>query len=82
MSQIAELKTQIAARKFKSMEISGEIDRKVRDIRAALSGYPLTKIKDLRLALVAQIAAEAVALQTEYLALLAEIEAAEKELEG
>jgi hypothetical protein len=80
MSQVAELKAGIAARKYKSMELSGEIDRKIRDIKAALSGYPLTKIKDLRLKLIAQLALEAETLQATYLNLLAEIELAEKEL--
>lgn len=78
MGEIAMLKEKIAARKYKSMELTGEIDRKIRDIRAALP--PLTKIKDMRLPLVAQLAAEAAALQSEYLELLREIEEAEKEL--
>jgi len=78
VGEIAMLKEKIAARKYKSMELTGEIDRKIRDIRAALP--PLTKIKDMRLPLVAQLAAEAAALQSEYLELLREIEEAEKEL--
>lgn len=82
MSEIAALKEKIAARKYKSMELSGEIDRKVRDIRNALSGYPLTKIKDLHLQLVLQLAEEAAALQHDYLELLKEIDLGEKELNG
>lgn len=80
MGEIARLKTEIQARKYRSMELSTEIDRKVRDITAALSGYPLTRIRDLRLQLIAQLAEEAAALQDEYLRLLAEIERAEQEL--
>ncbi len=79
---IAELKTQIQSRKFKAMEISNKIDGKVRDIRKLLSGYPLTRIKDLQLPLIAQVSAEASSLQAEYLTLLDEVETAEKELNG
>lgn len=80
MGEIAALKEKIAARKYRSMELAGEIDRKIRDIREALGGYPLDKIKDLRLALVSQLAEEAAALQEEYLTILSEIAEAQKEL--
>lgn len=80
MGETARLRTEIQARKFRSMELATEIDRKLRDIKNALSGYPLSKIKDLRLPLVAQLAEEAADLQKEYLAALSEIAEAEKEL--
>lgn len=80
MGEVATLKERIAARKYRSMELAGEIDRKIRDIKEALSGYPLDKIKDLRLALVSQLSEEASALQDEYLTILSEIAEAEKEL--
>lgn len=80
MGEIAALKEKIAARKYRSMELAGEIDRKIRDIKEALSGYPLDRIKNLRLALVSQLAQEAKALQEEYLTILSEIAQAEKEL--
>jgi len=56
------------------------IDRKVKDIKEALSGYPLTKPENLRLAMVAEISAELEKLQEQYLQLQREIEIAEKEL--
>lgn len=80
MGEIARLKTEIQARKFRALELAGEIDRKVRDIKDALAGYPLTKPGELRLAMVAEISAELERLQAEYLRLQGEIEAAEKEL--
>lgn len=80
MGEVARLKTEIRSRKFRAMEISAEIDRKVKDIKEALSGYPLTKPEDLRLAMVAEISARLERLQEEYLQLQREIEAAEKEL--
>lgn len=80
MGEIAALKEKIAARKYRSMELAGEIDRKIRDIKEALSGYPLDKIKNLRLSLVSQLAQETASLQEEYLAILSEITEAEKEL--
>ncbi len=80
--EIARLKTEIQARKYRAMELSGEIDRRVRDIKNALSGYPLAKIKDLPLPLVAQLASEATSLQAEYLQLISDIEMAERELQG
>lgn len=81
-SAIAQLRVEIQARKFRRMEISGEIDRKVREIRSLLAGFPLAKIKDMQLALVADIAAQVACLQERYLTLQDEIEAAEKELDG
>lgn len=80
MGEIAILKEKIAARKMKSMDIATQIDRRIRDIRTALP--PLTKIEDLGLPLVAQLAAEAAALQEEYLTLLDEIEKGKKDLQG
>ena len=80
MGEVARLKTEIQARKFRAMEIAGEIDRKVKDIKEALSGYPLTKPENLRLAMVAEISAELEKLQEQYLELQREIEAAQKEL--
>jgi len=81
MGEIARLKTEIQARKFRALELAGEIDRKVKDIKEALAGYPLTKPENLRLAMVAEISAELEKLQAEYLQLQREIELAEKELQ-
>lgn len=81
MGEIARLKTEIQARKFRALELAAEIDRKVKDIKEALSGYPLTKPENLRLAMVAEISAELEKLQAEYLQLQREIELAEKELQ-
>lgn len=81
MGEIARLKTEIQARKFRALELAAEIDRKVKDIKEALAGYPLTKPENLRLAMVAEISAELEKLQAEYLQLQREIELAEKELQ-
>ncbi len=80
MGEVARLKTEIQARKFRALEIAEAIDRKVKDIKEALSGYPLTKPENLRLAMVAEISAELEKLQEQYLQLQREIEIAEKEL--
>lgn len=79
-SEIARLKTEIRARKFQLMELTNEIDRKIRDIKDLLSGHPLAKIKDLRLRAVAETAKEVAGLQEKYLVLLEEIRIGEKEL--
>jgi len=81
MGEIARLKTEIQARKFRALELAAEIDRKVKDIKEALAGYPLTKPENLRLAMVAEISSELEKLQAEYLQLQREIELAEKELQ-
>jgi hypothetical protein len=81
MGEIARLKTEIQARKFRALELAAEIDRKVKDIKEALAGYPLTKPENLRLAMVAEISSELERLQAEYLQLQCEIERAEKELQ-
>ncbi len=81
MGEIARLKTEIQARKFRALELAAEIDRKVKDIKEALAGHPLTKPENLRLAMVAEISAELERLQAEYLQLQHEIELAEKELQ-
>ncbi len=80
MSMVASLREAIQARKFQSMEMATQIDRRVRELRNLLSGSPLTKIQDLQLSLIARISAEAAGLQTQYLELQREIETAEKEL--
>lgn len=80
MSDIARLKSEIQARKFRAMELSTEIDRRVREVRNLLAGFPLAKIRDLQLALVSRLADEAAGMQKEYLELLEEIERGEKEL--
>lgn len=80
MSEIARLKTEIQARKFRALELAAEIGRKVKDIKEALAGYPLTKPENLRLAMVAEISGQLEKLQEEYLQILREIEIAEKEL--
>ncbi len=81
MGEIARLKTEIQARRFRALELAAEIDRKVKDIKEALAGYPLTKPENLRLAMVAEISSELEKLQAEYLQLQREIELAEKELQ-
>jgi excinuclease UvrABC ATPase subunit len=81
MGEIARLKTEIQARRFRALEIAAEIDRKVKDIKEALAGYPLTKPENLRLAMVAEISSELERLQADYLQLQREIELAEKELQ-
>ncbi len=81
MGEIARLKTEIQARKFRALELAAEIDRKVKDIKEALSGYPLTKPENLRLAMIAEISAVLERLQAEYLQVQREIELAEKELQ-
>lgn len=81
MGEIARLKTEIQARKFRALELAAEIDRKVKDIKEALAGYPLTKPENLRLAMVAEISSELERLQADYLQLQREIERAEKELQ-
>jgi len=80
MSEIARLRTEIQALKYRREKLSLEIDRKIRDIKSLLGAFPAAKISDLRLALVAEQAREAAALQEEYLEILRDIEAAEKEL--
>ncbi|MHB8110879.1 MAG: hypothetical protein ACYDHW_12720 [Syntrophorhabdaceae bacterium] len=80
MGEIARLTMEIRARKQRAIEIAAEIDRRVKDIKEALSGYPLTKPENLRLAMVAEISTQLEKLQEEYLKLQREIEAAEKEL--
>jgi hypothetical protein len=80
VSEIARLREAIQARKFRKMELAGEIDRKLREIKDLLAGYPLAKIPELKLHLIAQLAAEAAALQDKYTGLQREIELAEKEL--
>jgi len=80
-SEVARLKTEIRARKFRLIELTNEIDRKIRDIKDLLSGHPLAKIKDLRLRSVAESANEVADLQDKYLDLLEEIRLGEKELE-
>jgi len=80
MGEIARLRTEIQARKFRALTLAADIDRKVKDIKEALAGYPLTKPENLRLAMVAEISAQLERLQEEYLKLQREIELAEKEL--
>ncbi len=81
MSEIARLRTEIQARKFRAMELTTEIDRKIRAIKELLGGYPLTKIRDLQIRVMADLAVEAAQLQDEYHTVLQDIEAGEKELD-
>ncbi len=82
MGEIARLKSEIQARKYRATVLAAEIDRRVRDIKDVLSGHPFAKPEDIRLSLVADIAEELEKFQAEYLKLLKEIETAEKELNG
>ncbi len=76
------LRTEIASRKFRLGEVAQAMDTKMKDLRAALAGYPLIKPDQVRASHIAETSAELEALQREYLALKAEIEAGEKELNG
>lgn len=76
----AELKEGIQARKFRMMELSGQIDRNLREMKGHLSRHPLAKIWELQLHSLAQLANDTARLQDEYRALQLEIEIAEKEL--
>jgi hypothetical protein len=80
VGEIAVLREKLQARKYRRMEIATAIDGKVRDIRHALAGYPLDKIADLPLDLVARLAGEAAELQGQYRALNDEIATVEREL--
>lgn len=80
MSEVARLKTEIQARKFRCSEISAEIDRRIRDIKDALAGHAVMKPDQIRLANVADLARELETLQEEYLRLQDEIAKAQKEL--
>jgi sugar phosphate isomerase/epimerase len=76
----AELREAIQARKFRSMELSGQIDRNLREMKGLLARYPLAKIQELQLHSLAQLANDTARLQDEYRNLQREIEMAEKEL--
>jgi hypothetical protein len=77
----AELKEAIQARKFRSMELSGQIDRNLREIKGGFARYPLVKILELPLHSLAQLLNDTARLQDEYRNLQREIEMAEKELD-
>lgn len=76
----AELREAIQARKFRLMELSGQIDRNLREMKGHLSRYPLAKIGELQLHSLAQLASDTSRIQDEYRHLQREIELAEKEL--
>ena len=80
--EIARLQMEIAARKHKLAELGEKIDVKIRDLKAALEGYPLVKVDALRASHIAETAVEIDKLQMQYLALKHEIEIGEKELNG
>jgi len=80
VSEIARLKTEIQARKFRAMELATAIDLKIRGIKELLSGYPLTRVKDLQIRVMSELVGDAAKLQEEYLAVLRDIEVGEKEL--
>ncbi len=81
MNEIARLRTEIQARKFTAMDLATAIDQKIRTIKELLSGYPLTKIKNLQIRGIADLAEEAAKLQEKYLGIIGEIELGEKELD-
>ena len=81
MGEVARLQMEIRARRQRATEISAEIDRRVKDIKDALSGAAVAKPENLRLAMVAEISARLEKLQEEYLQLQREIETLEKELQ-
>ena len=81
--EVARIKSQIRDRKQKAMELAVEIERRIKDMKDLLGDYPLgKKLPDVRLPLVSQLASEATSLQAEYLEVLSEIKAGERELEG
>ena len=80
MGELARLQMEIRARRQRATELTAEIDRKIRDIKDALTGHALKKPEELRLAMVAEISGQLEKLQEEYLQILREIEIAEKEL--
>jgi len=81
MGEVARLQMEIRARRQRATEISAEIDRRVRDIKDALSAAAVARPENLRLAMVAEISARLEKLQAEYLQLQREIETLEKELQ-
>ncbi len=76
----AELKEAIQARKFRLMELTGAIDRNLRELKGMLARYPLARIGELQLHAMTQLAGDTARLQDEYRHLQREIELAEKEL--
>lgn len=80
MSATAMLKEAIQARKFRKMEKAGQFDQKVREIQNLLGRFPLAKISEIQMHLIAKLAGEAAVIQDEYLRLEREIELAEREL--
>lgn len=76
----AELREAIQARKFRLMELSGQIDLNLREMKGHLARYPLARIGELQLHSLAQLACDTAQLQDEYRNLQREIELAEKEL--
>jgi hypothetical protein len=81
MSEIARLREEVSARKFKVMNLDIEIDRRVREIRG-LIGTTLTPNRNIMLRLVAQRATETANLQDERLAIIEEIRLGEMEING
>lgn len=80
MSATTMLKEAVQARKFRKMEKAGQFDQKVREIQNLLGRFPLAKISEIQMPLIAKLAREAAAIQDEYLQLDREIELAEREL--
>jgi hypothetical protein len=76
----AELREAIQARKFRGMELAGQIDRNLREMKGLLARYPLAKIDELQLHSLAQLANDTATLQDKYRENQREIEIAEKEL--
>ena len=80
MGELARLQMEIRGRKQRATELAAEIDRKIRDIKDALTGHALKKPEELRLSMIAEISAQLEKLQEEYLQVLQEIKIAEKEI--
>jgi hypothetical protein len=76
----AELKEAIQARKFRLMELSGLIDRNLREIKGGFARYPLVKISEMPLHSLAQLLNDTARLQDEYRDVQREIEMGEREL--
>jgi len=77
--QIAQLKQEIRARRFRVMEIDIEIGRRADEIRAMI-GSSLTPNRNIQFRLISGLAGEVATLQEERAKLIEEIEQGEKEL--
>jgi hypothetical protein len=80
MSVVAQMRMEIAARKQRLAEITMETSRRVKEIKQLLAAAAVQTPDQLMLPRVAEIAAELVILQTEYIRAQSDIAALEKEI--